>query len=138
MHFLQCPQGLLAKHFEKLIQCDTRLNILSRRRDLVLDSPYFDTQPSAFWDPDNPKDHDLHQVSGKGSTSSSFQDIGSPQASLSSCMNLNSLPRDVTSPSSGTVRTCSCSLLFHALLHIFREKWNSFYSPWLVPCLVNI
>ncbi|XP_027061859.1 uncharacterized protein [Coffea arabica] len=29
-HFLQCPQGLLGKHFEKLIQCDPRLNFLSK------------------------------------------------------------------------------------------------------------
>lgn len=41
-HFLQCPQGLLGKHFEKLIQCDPRLNFLSQQEDLVLDSPYFE------------------------------------------------------------------------------------------------
>ncbi|CDP21216.1 unnamed protein product [Coffea canephora] len=29
-HFLSCPQGLLGKHFEKLIQCDPRLNFLSK------------------------------------------------------------------------------------------------------------
>nr|KJB23596.1 hypothetical protein B456_004G106800 [Gossypium raimondii] len=28
-HFLQCPQGLLNKHFEKLVQCDMRLNCLT-------------------------------------------------------------------------------------------------------------
>ncbi|KAE9621272.1 hypothetical protein Lalb_Chr01g0011981 [Lupinus albus] len=41
-HFMQCPQGLLGKHFEKLIQCDPRLNFLSQQSDLVLDSPYFE------------------------------------------------------------------------------------------------
>ncbi|XP_054783137.1 uncharacterized protein LOC129290402 [Prosopis cineraria] len=41
-HFLQCPQGLLGKHFEKLIQCDPRLNFLSQQPDIVLDSPYFE------------------------------------------------------------------------------------------------
>ncbi|OIW08888.1 hypothetical protein TanjilG_05863 [Lupinus angustifolius] len=41
-HFMQCPQGLLGKHFEKLIQCDPRLNVLSQQSDLVLDSPYFE------------------------------------------------------------------------------------------------
>ncbi|KAK7293932.1 hypothetical protein RJT34_16812 [Clitoria ternatea] len=41
-HFVQCPQGLLGKHFEKLIQCDPRLNYLSQQPDLVLDSPYFE------------------------------------------------------------------------------------------------
>ncbi|CAL0335243.1 unnamed protein product [Lupinus luteus] len=41
-HYMQCPQGLLGKHFEKLIQCDPRLNFLSQQSDLVLDSPYFE------------------------------------------------------------------------------------------------
>ncbi|KAL5146957.1 hypothetical protein HKD37_06G016722 [Glycine soja] len=110
LHFLQCPQGLLAKHFEKLIQCDMRLNFLSQQPEIILDSPHFDTQPSAFEDPDNPKDRDLLQVSGKGSSTSCFQDSGSPQASLLSSfktehndppgMMLDSLPRDAPSPSS--------------------------------------
>ncbi|KAK7411556.1 hypothetical protein VNO78_02990 [Psophocarpus tetragonolobus] len=110
LHFLQCPQGLLAKHFEKLIQCDMRLNFLSQQPEIILDSPHFDTQPSAFEDPDNPKDHDLLQISGKGSSTSCFQDSGSPQASLSSSfkidhsdppgMMMDSLPRDAPSPSS--------------------------------------
>lgn len=111
LHFLQCPQGLLAKHFEKLIQCDMRLNFLSQQPEIILDSPHFDTQPSAFEDPDNPKDCDLLQVSGKGSSTSCFQDSGSPQASLSSSfkieqsdppgITLDSLPPDAPSPSSG-------------------------------------
>ncbi|RDX97945.1 hypothetical protein CR513_19207, partial [Mucuna pruriens] len=110
LHFLQCPQGLLAKHFEKLIQCDMRLNFLSQQPEVNLDSPHFDTQPSAFEDPDNPKDCELLQVSGKGSSTSCFQDGGSPQTSLSSSfkiehndppgMTLDSLPQDAPSPSS--------------------------------------
>uniref|UniRef100_A0A803P0F0 TRF2/HOY1 PH-like domain-containing protein n=1 Tax=Cannabis sativa TaxID=3483 RepID=A0A803P0F0_CANSA len=43
-HFLQCPQGLLGKHFEKLIQCDPRLNCLSQQPEIVLESPYFETR----------------------------------------------------------------------------------------------
>ncbi|CAA6672236.1 unnamed protein product [Spirodela intermedia] len=31
-HFLQVPQGLLSKHFEKLIQCDPRLYSISKQR----------------------------------------------------------------------------------------------------------
>ncbi|KAK7327767.1 hypothetical protein VNO77_21858 [Canavalia gladiata] len=110
LHFLECPQGLLTKHFEKLIQCDMRLNFLSRQPEIILDSPHFDSQPSAFEDPDSPKDHDLPQVSGKGSSTSCFQDGGSPQVSLSSSfktehndhpgMTLDSVPRDAHSPSS--------------------------------------
>ncbi|XP_077238172.1 uncharacterized protein LOC143879597 isoform X2 [Tasmannia lanceolata] len=43
-HFLQCPQGLLNRHFEKLIQCDPHLNLLSQQPDIVLDSPYFESR----------------------------------------------------------------------------------------------
>ncbi|XP_057430434.1 uncharacterized protein LOC130723409 isoform X2 [Lotus japonicus] len=112
LHFLQCPQGVLAKHFEKLIQCDLRLNFLSRQPEILMHSPHFDTQPSAFEDPGHSKDRDLHQVSGKGSSSTSgFEDRGSPQTSLSfssfkiehtdpPSMTLDSLPRDAPSPSS--------------------------------------
>ncbi|XP_047309982.1 uncharacterized protein LOC124913449 [Impatiens glandulifera] len=41
-HFLQCPPGLLGKHFEKLIQCDPRLNFLSQQKEVVLESPCFE------------------------------------------------------------------------------------------------
>ncbi|KAI3715086.1 hypothetical protein L6452_22053 [Arctium lappa] len=39
-HYLQCAQGILNKHYEKLIQCDTRLNFLSQQLDTVLDLPF--------------------------------------------------------------------------------------------------
>lgn len=41
---MECPLGLLGKHFEKLIQCDPRLNFLSQQPDMVLDSPYFESK----------------------------------------------------------------------------------------------
>ncbi|XP_021911836.1 uncharacterized protein LOC110825670 isoform X2 [Carica papaya] len=41
-HFLQCSPGLLGKHFEKLIQCDPRLNFLSQQPEILLKSPYFE------------------------------------------------------------------------------------------------
>ncbi|KAK3198581.1 hypothetical protein Dsin_021996 [Dipteronia sinensis] len=40
-HFMQCPQGILNKHFENLIQCDTCLNFLSQQPEMILYSPYF-------------------------------------------------------------------------------------------------
>ncbi|KAF0931073.1 hypothetical protein E2562_002442 [Oryza meyeriana var. granulata] len=40
-HILQCPSSLLSKNFEKLIQCDHRLNYLSRQPYVILDSPIF-------------------------------------------------------------------------------------------------
>ncbi|CAH1426652.1 unnamed protein product [Lactuca virosa] len=39
-HYLQCAQGVLNKHYEKLIHCDTRLNFLSQQFDTVLDKPF--------------------------------------------------------------------------------------------------
>ncbi|OAY46840.1 uncharacterized protein LOC110617571 isoform X2 [Manihot esculenta] len=86
-HFLQCPQGLLNKHFEKLIQCDMRLNFLSRQPEIILDSPYFEQRSSVFEDPDESKSHDFNQVeTGKGSSLSGFQDIASPSAAHSSSL----------------------------------------------------
>ncbi|RDX74071.1 hypothetical protein CR513_46217, partial [Mucuna pruriens] len=111
-HYLEFPQGVLAKHFEKLIQCDMRLNFLSQQPEIILDSPHFDTQPAAFENLDNPEDRDLHLVNGKGSTTSSLHDIGSPHSSLSSSfkiehndplgITLDSLPCEAPSPNSGS------------------------------------
>ncbi|QCD80479.1 hypothetical protein DEO72_LG2g800 [Vigna unguiculata] len=47
-HFLEFPQGMLAKNFEKLVQCDAHLNFVSQQPEIILDSPHFDTQPDAF------------------------------------------------------------------------------------------
>ncbi|KAI4344325.1 hypothetical protein L6164_011565 [Bauhinia variegata] len=106
-HFLQCPQGLLSKHFEKLIQCDMRLNFLSRQPEIVLDSPFFDAKSSALEDSDISRGHDLDQVNDKG-----FRDKGSPLASQSSSfmtehndpsgITLDARPREAPSSSSGS------------------------------------
>ncbi|KAL5187836.1 hypothetical protein HKD37_05G013445 [Glycine soja] len=111
-HFLEFPQGLLAKHFEKLIQCDTHLNFLSQQPEIILDSPHFGTRPAAFENLDNPEDPDLHLVNCKGSTTSCLQDIGSPHSSLSPSFKIehndllgiasNNLPCEAPFPSSGT------------------------------------
>ncbi|XP_040871227.1 uncharacterized protein [Glycine max] len=109
-HFLEFPQGLLAKHFEKLIQCDTHLNFLSQQPEIILDSPHFGTRPAAFENLDNPEDPDLHLVNCKGSTTSCLQDIGSPHSSLSPSFKIehndllgiasNNLPCEAPFPSS--------------------------------------
>ncbi|EEF49256.1 conserved hypothetical protein [Ricinus communis] len=49
-HFLQCQQGFLGKHFEKLIQCDPRLNFLSHQPKILLESPYFEQRLPQFGD----------------------------------------------------------------------------------------
>ncbi|XVE63480.1 hypothetical protein DITRI_Ditri07aG0023900 [Diplodiscus trichospermus] len=110
-HFLQCPQGLLNKHFEKLIQCDMRLNCLSRQPEIILDSPYFESRTLVFEDPDEQKGHGFGQrETGIGSTSSGFQNIASPAVAQSSSLEIEkgdsagttseNMSREAPSPSS--------------------------------------
>ncbi|XP_021750023.1 uncharacterized protein LOC110715725 [Chenopodium quinoa] len=109
-HFLKVPFGLLNKHFEKLIQCDVRLNFLSRQPELSLDSPYFDSQPPVFDDSNESKSHSLDQIeTSRGPSISIFEDVGTP-LSQSSSLSVKqddalhgaseTLSREATSPSS--------------------------------------
>ncbi|KAJ4880560.1 Uncharacterized protein Rs2_37615 [Raphanus sativus] len=41
-HFLQCAEGVMNKHLEKLVQCDHRLLYLSHEPEIIMDSPYFE------------------------------------------------------------------------------------------------
>ncbi|XP_071692803.1 uncharacterized protein [Rutidosis leptorrhynchoides] len=61
-HYLQCPQGLLGKHFEKLIQCDPRLSFLSQQEEIELESPLFEPRTSVFDDPNEPSQYDISRV----------------------------------------------------------------------------
>ncbi|KAL2936445.1 Cytosolic phospholipase A2 beta [Bienertia sinuspersici] len=108
-HFLQVPHGLLNKHFEKLIQCDMRLNFLSQQPEITLDSPYFESQPSVF-DSTESINHCLDQSeTSRGPSVSIFEDVGTP-VSQSSSMSIKHedalqgtsdiLSREATSPSS--------------------------------------
>ncbi|KAJ4954031.1 hypothetical protein NE237_030863 [Protea cynaroides] len=84
-HFLQCPQGLLSKHFEKLIQCDPRLNLLSQQPEIVLDSPFFETRGPVFKDPDESKCQGFDPLNNEYvAPFHGFQDEASPSASQSS------------------------------------------------------
>ncbi|XWS70874.1 hypothetical protein CRYUN_Cryun03dG0086400 [Craigia yunnanensis] len=132
-HFLQCPQGSLNKHFEKLIQCDIRLNCLSRQSEIISDSPYFESRSSVFEDPDEPKGLDFGQgETGKGSTSSGFQNLASPAAAQSSSFEVEkgdsagitseNMSREAPSPSSGTIR--SLGFVFDVLM----DKVSKLYS----------
>ncbi|KAL3819116.1 hypothetical protein ACJIZ3_005021 [Penstemon smallii] len=49
-HYMECPQGLLDKHFEKLTQCDPRLHFLSQQGEITLDSPHFEHRIAVFDD----------------------------------------------------------------------------------------
>ncbi|CAL0308611.1 unnamed protein product [Lupinus luteus] len=102
-HFMQCPQGLLGKHFEKLVQCDPRLNFLSQQSDLVLGSPYFELgtdqiESGGGFDKRNEECaslfglHDLESGSAVQSTSSkSEHNLGKTVENVS---------QEITSPSS--------------------------------------
>ncbi|KAL5547591.1 hypothetical protein UlMin_002822 [Ulmus minor] len=109
-HFLQCPQGLLIKHFEKLIHCDMRLNFLSQQPEIVLASPYFEARTPVFLDLEESKGHGVDQMeNGIGSSISGFQDVASPSTLSSSLtldqdslgMGLENRSREAPSPSSG-------------------------------------
>lgn len=67
-HILQCSPSLLSRHFEKLVQCDKRLNQLSQQPDIILDS-LFEPTSSIF---ENPNECEA--------PSSKFTPLGSPCA----------------------------------------------------------
>ncbi|KAJ8768005.1 hypothetical protein K2173_020945 [Erythroxylum novogranatense] len=98
-HFLQCQPGLLNKHFEKLIQCDMRLNFLSHQPEKILDSPYFDQCLSGLEDPAESKD--LIET-GTGTSILGSHGLGSPAAAHSS-----SLENEIGDPTSSTLEHAS-------------------------------
>nr|GEY71692.1 hypothetical protein [Tanacetum cinerariifolium] len=86
-HILQCAQGVLDKHYEKLIQSDTRLNFLSQQHDFVLNSPYFPPKPSI-------RDYDISGTSGFTIPEMYIANMGSPstlQISSSNILDSSSL-----------------------------------------------
>ncbi|KAL2321484.1 hypothetical protein Fmac_025863 [Flemingia macrophylla] len=106
-HFLQCPQGLLGKHFEKLIQCDPRLNFLSQQPDLVLDSPYFEPGTTSTHDHIESSDG-FDRKSEEQAGIFGFQDVESGSAVQSSSSKsehnlgkaVENVNQEITSPSS--------------------------------------
>lgn len=134
-HFLQCPPGLLSKHFEKLIQCDPRLNSLSGQPEIILESPFFESRCSVFEDHDESKSNGLDDLKdGFGSTRSGFQDPVLPLAASSTSTKTevrvptgrttDSMSQETPSPSSGTCRSHLCIpfLLLIVYAHIHRER----------------
>ncbi|KAI7731853.1 hypothetical protein M8C21_032217 [Ambrosia artemisiifolia] len=83
-HYLQCPQGLLGKHFEKLIQCDPRLNFLSQQPEIELESPYFEPRKSLFDEPNESKEYDLSKEGRPGPTIFDRQRTASPSGGQAS------------------------------------------------------
>ncbi|KAI3671484.1 hypothetical protein L1987_87222 [Smallanthus sonchifolius] len=81
-HILHCPQGLLGKHYEKLIQCDHRLNFLSQQIESALDSPYFETRRSVL---DEPNESIEHTLSSEGPSTVDLRGTSSSGGQSSSC-----------------------------------------------------
>ncbi|KAI3444055.1 hypothetical protein Pfo_000720 [Paulownia fortunei] len=81
-HYIQCPPGVLNKHYEKLIQCDMRLSILSQQPEIVMESPYFESQASVLENSEESKGDECNQLTAaaKGSPISVFQDVASAAA----------------------------------------------------------
>ncbi|XP_024971585.1 uncharacterized protein LOC112510411 [Cynara cardunculus var. scolymus] len=80
-HCLQCPQGSLGKHYEKLIQCDPRLNFLSQQAEVTLESPYFESRRSVFEEPSESIEYNL---SSDGPTTLELRGTTSPSGGQSS------------------------------------------------------
>lgn len=90
--------------------CDTRLHFLSQQPEILMDSPYFESQPSATENSNELKDHGLNLLfAAKGSPTTGVQSIASSpaagQSSISFEQDLNGAPehssKDAPSPSSG-------------------------------------
>ncbi|KAI4329419.1 hypothetical protein L6164_021685 [Bauhinia variegata] len=109
-HFMQCQQGLLGKHYEKLIQCDMRLNLLSQQPSMVIECPYF--EPGAVIDDHLEASDGFDRRSEEQASFFSMQDVDSASAVQSSSSKdeqnlmgkaVENVSQEITSPSSGTV-----------------------------------
>ncbi|XP_071715194.1 uncharacterized protein [Rutidosis leptorrhynchoides] len=74
-HYLQCSQGVLNKHYEKLIQCDTRLNFFSQQEDITRDLRF--SQKACIQAPNVLYNYGPNQLGlSKGFSLSSIKDKG--------------------------------------------------------------
>lgn len=104
-HFLQCPQGLLSKHLEKLIQYDPRLYALSQEPE-IQESRFFEPRCHPF---DNLKD-------SYGSSVQEFQDSASACARRSTSAkggtSVDVSVAEIHPPSSGSFGTQFCVRMY--------------------------
>ncbi|KAK1399889.1 50S ribosomal protein L35 [Heracleum sosnowskyi] len=106
-HFLQCPQGVLNKHYEKLMQCDMRLKCLSQQSNRVMHAPFF-VSPACGSQGDIPGNHLANQlVTAKVWPMSS---VALPLSSSSNVEQMGTLgiapwhqSKEASSPSSGAI-----------------------------------
>ncbi|KAL0415510.1 UNVERIFIED_CONTAM: hypothetical protein Slati_3382900 [Sesamum latifolium] len=107
-HYLECPQGLLGKHFEKLTQCDPRLQFLSQQGEITLDSPCFEPRISVL-DDQNEDNSELDLNRERSPSFFSLKDAASPSgAQTSSSKNDQDAPdRQLESYRQETPSPCS-------------------------------
>ncbi|KAG6521467.1 hypothetical protein ZIOFF_018588 [Zingiber officinale] len=83
-HLLQCPQTLLSKNFEKLINCDPHLKLLRQQPDIILESSYFNPEYSVLEDRSDSKSHISDVIKDDSRTTFfSFYEQGHPFAASS-------------------------------------------------------
>ncbi|XP_075479739.1 uncharacterized protein LOC142520580 [Primulina tabacum] len=138
-HHMECPQGLLGKHFEKLIQCDPRLNILSQQGDITSGSPYFEHRHTMFDDQNENSEIDLNRVGSPSfftlhntNSSSGVQSSSSKNDQDALSRNSESYPRETPSPSS--VKDAMASEDFkHGGMEQFKalSNWDQIRAPGL-------
>ncbi|OEL33043.1 hypothetical protein BAE44_0005940 [Dichanthelium oligosanthes] len=84
VHFIQCPQGMMNKHMERLVHCDSRLHSLSQQNDFTMDNRYFETKCSIFEDPEDIKCQKFeHKDDGNQLGLQSSNALLSPESSAS-------------------------------------------------------
>ncbi|KAG6523574.1 hypothetical protein ZIOFF_013435 [Zingiber officinale] len=75
---------LLSKNFDKLIDCDPQLKLLSQQPDIILESPYFNPQYSVLEDQSDSKSHINDFIKDDSRTTfSGFYEPGPPCATSS-------------------------------------------------------
>ncbi|KAK6151544.1 hypothetical protein DH2020_014179 [Rehmannia glutinosa] len=83
-HYLQGPPDALIKHYEKLIQCDTRLSILSRQPEIVMESRYFESEASVLENSEESKNDGCNHMPAAAQRSPSSVVESAATAQLSS------------------------------------------------------
>ncbi|CAN1296833.1 hypothetical protein LINPERPRIM_LOCUS23263 [Linum perenne] len=92
----------MRKHFEKLVQCDPRLNILSKRQEISLPSPCFEHTASAFGDLNKPSEEGMDVKSEDGhsvfaTSTSGNSDCHRPPSTITGTRMISSAVRKVGS-----------------------------------------
>lgn len=103
---------MLNKHYEKLIQCDTRLGILSQQPEIHVGSPFFDSEASVQENSEESTGDGYNPLpeAAKGSPISVFEDAASAETGVQFSafkfehikeLQVKHMSKEAASPSSG-------------------------------------